>query len=75
MSTHTLFRQNFGKSVTEYVNSQRIELAKNMIANKSTTAEIIEAIHISDPNYFYRMFKKHTGKEAQWFSNNSRIDR
>lgn len=60
-STHTLFRQNFGKSVTEYVNSQRIELAKNMIAEKRTTAEIIEAIHISDPNYFYRMFKKHTG--------------
>ncbi len=60
-STHTLFRKNFGKSVTDYVNSQKIELAQKMILENHTTAEIIEAIHISDPNYFYRMFKKHTG--------------
>ena len=60
-ATHTLFRKNFGKSVTEYINSQKIELAKKMIAENRTTAEIIESIRISDPNYFYRMFKKHTG--------------
>lgn len=60
-ATHTLFRKNFGKSVTEYINCQKIELAKKMIAESHTTAEIIEATHISDPNYFYRMFKKHTG--------------
>ena len=60
-STHALFRKNFGKSVTEYVNHQKIELAKKMISENRTTAEIIEAINISDSNYFYRLFKKHTG--------------
>ncbi len=60
-STHALFRKNFGKSVMEYVNSQKMELAMKMLSESRTTAEIIEAIHISDSNYFYRIFKKHTG--------------
>lgn len=66
-STHTLFRKNFGKSVTEYVNSQKIKLAKKMLSENHTTAEITEAIHISDPNYFYRMFKKYTGMSVSEF--------
>lgn len=60
-STHALFRENFGKSITEYVNGEKIELAKKMLSENRTTAEIIEAIHINDPNYFYRTFKKYTG--------------
>ena len=60
-STHTLFKKHFGKSVVEYVNYQKIDLAKRMIDQHASTHEIIKRINILDPNYFYRVFKKHTG--------------
>ena len=66
-STHNLFRKHFGRSVTEYVNYQKIEMAKKMIVEHFATTDIIRAINISDPNYFYRMFKQYTGMSVSKF--------
>ena len=71
-STHNLFRRNFGKSVTEYVNSQKIEVAKKMISEGRSTAEIIEAINIADANYFYRTFKKCAGQSLSEYKSSER---
>ena len=60
-SAHTLFKKHFGKSVIEYVNYQKTDLAKRMLDEHASTREIIKSINILDTNYFYRMFKKHTG--------------
>lgn len=66
-SVQALFKKHFGKGVIAYVNDQKMELAKKMIVEHRTTLEIIEAINISDPNYFYRMFKKHVGMSVSEF--------
>lgn len=71
-STHNLFRKNFGKSITEYINHQKIKLAKKMLAEGRTTAEIIEAINVSDTNYFYRIFKKHAGISLSEYKSSER---
>ncbi|MBQ8344779.1 MAG: PocR ligand-binding domain-containing protein [Clostridia bacterium] len=60
-SAQTLFQKSFGKSVTEFVNDQKIKEAKRLICAGKSTEEILEAINVSDANYFYRMFKKYNG--------------
>ncbi len=51
-----------GMSVSEYIISQRMELAKRLLSDTGdSVAAICEQIGISDPSYFSRQFKKHTG--------------
>lgn len=60
-SVYLLFKNNFGKSVTEYVNSVRIERAQELVQAKLPTERILEEICVTDANYFYRLFRRHTG--------------
>ena len=58
---YLLFKNNFGKSVTEYINFVKIERAKELVQAKLSTEKILEEICVTDANYFYRLFRRHTG--------------
>ena len=60
-SLHLLFKESFGKSITEYINYKKIEKAKELIQQNIPTQEILFQINIADANYFSRLFKKYTG--------------
>lgn len=62
----TLFRRECGMTLTEYVNSRRMEHAVHLLHH---TNKLINTIAyecgIADTNYFIRLFKKHTGISPQ----------
>jgi AraC-like DNA-binding protein len=67
------FRLQFGISPLEYINRERIKLAKQLLGNRNTT--VTEAAYqcgFTDVNYFVRLFKKSEGitpgtfKEFVW---------
>jgi AraC-like DNA-binding protein len=56
------FRQQFGISPLEYINRERIALAKQLLGSPNTT--VTEAAYqcgFTDVNYFVRLFKKSEG--------------
>lgn len=61
-----LFKRCSGYTVTEYLNRQRIHVAKNLLAStpKLTLAEISERVGIGDEKYFMRLFKRYEGITA-----------
>lgn len=65
-----LFKRRTGKSVKSYVNTLRINEAKNLL---STTCESISFISskvgFSDPDYFSRVFSKLTGISPKTYRN------
>ncbi len=57
-----LFHKECGMTLTEYVNSRRIDHAINLLTNTDKLVNIISyECGISDTNYFIKLFKKHTG--------------
>ena len=57
-----LFKQETGENYVEYLNRIRIENAKKMINESDRSIkDICFSVGFSDPNYFSRIFKKHTG--------------
>lgn len=69
-STYTLIKNNFGKSIIEYVNYKKIEAAKKMLADQRPTQEILDRLNISSANYFYRLFKQQTGLSLAEYKRN-----
>ncbi|KNY25660.1 response regulator transcription factor [Pseudobacteroides cellulosolvens] len=65
-----LFKEELGVYFTDYVNTIRVEKAKELLltTNKSTR-EISMEVGYSDPNYFYSLFKKYTGISPSEFKN------
>ena len=58
----SLFSKHEGMSIFDFINAQRIELAKNLIAaNVLTLSEVSEHAGFADYNYFSRIFKKNVG--------------
>lgn len=58
----TLFKQESGRTVTDYMNHRRIEYAQTRLKQ---TGHILYACYESgfdDVSYFYRVFKKYTGQ-------------
>ncbi len=56
------FRQQFGISPLEYINRERIKLAKELLATQHTTiTETAYQCGFTDVNYFVRLFKKAEG--------------
>jgi AraC-like DNA-binding protein len=56
------FRLQFGISPLEYINRERIKLAKQLLGSRNTT--VTEAAYqcgFTDVNYFVRLFKKSEG--------------
>lgn len=58
---YMLFKRAFGKSVTQYVNYRKIELAKKLLKERVPTEQIMSRINLIDPNYFSRMFVRYAG--------------
>lgn len=57
-----LLKKKTGELFSDYLNGIRLGYAKELLMNTHLKAtEISEKIGYSDPNYFYRAFKKNTG--------------
>ena len=58
----TLFRQRCGMSPQQYLTALRISTAKQLLEHPDITiAEVARSVGISDPLYFSRVFRAHTG--------------
>ena len=58
----SLFHKEYGCTLTEFVNSQRIDHAILLLQNTSRPVQTIAAeCGIQDVNYFIKLFKKYTG--------------
>ena len=57
-----IFKLHTGMSFREYVNKQRIELARKYLDDPNAKAyEVCGRVGIDDPNYFSTLFKKYAG--------------
>lgn len=56
------FKKHMGVNFVSYLNGLRIQKAKELLRDPAlSTEQVAEAIGISNPNYFVRLFKKLTG--------------
>lgn len=56
----TLFKQETGKTIISFINSEKINEAKNMLlSDQCKLTTISEALGFEDYNYFSRVFKKY----------------
>jgi len=56
------FKEQFGITPLEYINNERIKLAKQLLANPGTSiTEVSYRCGFSDVNYFTRLFRKKEG--------------
>ena len=60
----TLFKEECGLQLNEFINRCRIERSLEFIKDNPSLQfkQVAESVGISDQNYFCRLFKKHTGK-------------
>jgi two-component system, response regulator YesN len=57
-----IFKEQTGQSFSEYLNRYRLERAHYLLTHSGVSAkEAARAVGYSDPNYFYRVFKKYLG--------------
>lgn len=62
------FKKECGASITDYINQNRIEKAKELLASGTTLAyEVAEQVGYHDPAYFSATFKKYTGMTPKEF--------
>ena len=62
------FHKEFNTTLTAYINSKRMDQAKYLLKNTDLSiAEIAEQVGIPNVSYFYRQFKKETGKTPQQY--------
>lgn len=67
-----IFKKHTGMTVFEYINSERLDLAKRLIAaNELTLIKISEMCGFSDYNYFSRVFKRVVGVTPVNYRRNS----
>jgi len=58
----TWFKEQFGVTPLDYINNERVKLAKQLLAdNKYSISQISACCGFSDVNYFVRLFKKVEG--------------
>lgn len=57
-----LFKRETGMTITEYIEKQRLVIAKqHLVLSSKTIREIASEVGYVDQNYFSRVFKKHVG--------------
>lgn len=57
-----IFKGSFGLTVKQYVNQQKIALAKKFLAaNEKSLQEITNALSLADKSYFVKLFHSETG--------------
>ncbi len=63
-----IFKAETGVSITEYINRQKIAMAKEYLTNSDMTIkEIAYIVGYADEHYFMRVFKKFTGTTPNLF--------
>ncbi len=63
-----IFKEEVGMTINEYINRQKIALAKDYLSNdKMTIKEIAFKVGYEDEHYFMRVFKKFTGTTPKLF--------
>jgi transcriptional regulator GlxA family with amidase domain len=59
--------------IKQYINSLRVENAKNLLENSSlSVTEIAFSLGFSSPNYFTQIFKSNTGMSPASYKQNAR---
>lgn len=62
------FRKEMNVTFKQYLNDVKIEKAKKLLLEGQLSVEqIADQVGYSNVNYFYRIFKKHTGKKPREF--------
>ena len=60
--TSKVFKREMGVTVTQYINQQKLEIAKNLLlSNEFDLQSIAEKVGYQNYNYFSRIFKKNFG--------------
>lgn len=72
-SLYELSKKHFHCSITNYVQTCRIEHARELLKKDYTVSEVAEEVGIPDTSYFIRFFKKHTGITPKQFQKNFKI--
>ncbi len=66
----TLFRQETGKTVTEFVNGKRMEHAARLLRGSALQVQTVaQYCGISDVNYFSKLFKRYHGISPREYRN------
>lgn len=66
----TLFKKEVGMSISEYVQSAKVNEAKNLLSYTSySMSDIASLLIFYDQSHFIRVFKKYTGVTPKQFKN------
>ncbi len=57
----TLFRQETGMTIVTFINREKVNLAKSLLASEHKLTTIAQMLGFEDYNYFSRVFKKYAG--------------
>lgn len=69
--TSSLFKKEVGKTLTDYINEQKLAYAKELMYNyKMSLSEIASYLGYDNYSYFSKLFKNHYGTPAINFKNN-----
>jgi YesN/AraC family two-component response regulator len=64
----TLFKKEVGQTLTDYVNSRRVEQAASMLRTGTLQVQTVaQYCGIPDVNYFSKLFKRYTGVSPKEF--------
>jgi len=64
----TLFKKEMGQTLTDYVNSRRVEQAAGMLRSGTLQVQTVaQYCGIPDVNYFSKLFKRYTGVSPKEF--------
>ena len=65
-----MFHQEVGVTMSEFIQQQRIEIAKNFLEfSGMTITDIATVLEFCNPAYFTKIFKKHTGVSPKNYRN------
>ena len=69
----SLFHQNMGKTLVEYVTALRMKTARQMMANTQLQVQTVAQLAgFADPNYFGKVFRRYYGVTPQQYRKNHR---
>lgn len=68
-----IFKKEVEKGFVEYLNSYRIEIAKELIKQDERLKNIVQKAGFSSYNYFFRVFREITGETPQEYKKNSSL--
>ena len=73
-SVSKMFNNQIGTGFSEYINSKRVEYAKELLlTTENSVKEIAGMVGIPDDNYFSKIFRKYTGVTPVEFRGEDRL--